>query len=131
MTVQSFGLAGFAKPVIMNNRIMSATYDITHEGVVSLYNNGFFPKKGGTVTRRSNFFKGSQTQKLYQTAGEHGVPERDGFISPEGTRRTTIEGMSIHHGRHTLQEASMTGQEAQMHLHFEVALDRNQVQDFL
>ena len=40
---------------------MSATYDITHEGVVSLYNNGFFPKKGGTITRKSNFFKGSNT----------------------------------------------------------------------
>ena len=51
---QSYGGAG-AKAVIMNNRVMSATHDVTHKGVVSLYNNGFFPKRGGRVTRGSNF----------------------------------------------------------------------------
>ena len=41
-----------------------------------------------------------------------------------------MEGMSIHHGRHTLQEPSMQGHVIQ-YQHFEVALERDRVQDFL
>ena len=54
----------------------------------------------------------------------------DELTSPVETRRTTVEGMSIHHGRHTLQEPSIQGHVIQ-YQHFEVALDRDKVQDFL
>ena len=78
---QSYGGGAGAKAVIMNNRVMSATHDVTHKGVVSLYNNGFFPKRGGRVTKGSNFARISNGSKLYSTSGRYGVSDSGGFIA--------------------------------------------------
>ena len=91
-------MRGSAKAVIMNNRVMSATHDVTHKGVVSLYNNGFFPKKGGRVARESNFARMGQVSKLYATSGQYGFAATDGFITSasNGDERAAMQGRIIY-----------------------------------
>jgi hypothetical protein len=53
--------------VMMNNKVMSAAQGMTKLGAVSLYNKGFFPKKGGMVVHSSNFGKIARTYKLFKS----------------------------------------------------------------
>lgn len=53
--------------VVINNKVMSAAAGITRKGAATLYNKGFFPKKGGTVTAYSSFGQIAKKSKLYKS----------------------------------------------------------------
>ena len=53
--------------VVINNKVMSAAPGVTRKGAAALYNKGFFPKKGGTVTTYSSFGQIAKKSKLYKS----------------------------------------------------------------
>jgi len=54
----------------MNDRVMSADYDVTKQGVASLYNKGLFPRNG-QVTSTSTYGKIGKTYRLYVSPDGH------------------------------------------------------------
>ena len=69
--------------VIMNNKVMSAVPGVTRKGAAALYNKGFYPKKGGTVTAYSAFGQIAKKSRLYKSQKfsedellDIGIPEK-------------------------------------------------------